>query len=65
MEGDDFDEFDFDDEISPEDVVYTLSNMGIYVGEPIGVRSPCGYGVSNVTTEDWCDFFNSLIESGW
>lgn len=63
-EREDRDYDDDDDDFDPNDEVYLLATeFGIHVGREIG--EPSTYGTCNVTTEDWCDFFNDLVEAGW
>ena len=53
------------DEYEPtgEDEVWVLHQMGIELGHEIGGKSD--YGICNVLSDDWCDFFNELSEIGW
>jgi hypothetical protein len=61
-EMDEVDDVDLDDDEveedgwSPEIEVYVLSQMGMYVGDK---------PTDNISTDDWCDFFNDLVEAGW
>jgi len=45
-----------DDNWSPDNEIYLLSQIGLYVGN--GAED-------NISTEEWCDFFNDLVRAGW
>ena len=51
-------------ESTGEDEFWVLHNeIGIELGEKIGEKSE--YGICNVLTDDWIEFWNELVYVGW
>jgi hypothetical protein len=47
-----------------DDEAYLIAHrLGIVIGGEIGKEG--NHGIVNVTTDDWCNFFNELIKAGW